>query len=604
VKLTRADWTSAAVLWLAVVIIFAAGAPRLGFYGDDGGWLTTLPVDAPGRVWGHMRDYVPGRHLHPLWQYLAYRLVGDPLQRLPAIHLVQSAVDGLAAAAFFCLLRRMGLPGAAALLGAAWFAFWPIYGEVHFWMAALPQNLISTLFAILFAITSLRLAAGHRSLWLWTADAALFAGALFTYDQTVLVLALAAALRLWVVRRFRFTLAHLPYLAAGFFYAWLRLTLGGRLPPRAGALLGNIRVTISGHLSSAAFSQTAASLRNTAPADWLLAMLVAAAIAVTAWRNPAPASFSSRGRLLGLTLLFAAAAYIPPWLWFVSPRHHYLPSAGLFAAAAVCLTPMLTRARLPALLFSALAIGVLAAAGRGESRFWEQAFVAKRRLFDELRPQLHAKHILVLDGFPRSLGPAPLLTAHDAAYAPALLYHGAPPLAPGLGVSLSGVPAHRGIFLETLAADGPPVFRYRPADRFLFARFRSWENGRLQYQTGAGGPLHYETLPPRPVEHLLHARREGDDLIVSLRIEAASRPGRVPAGLFYFRYPAGFHLWGRTPRAGPPSLLPVLLDGPGPNHHLRLRSFPSTDRIRVELYQTHPDEPPLLFASHDAPVEP
>ncbi len=49
----RIDLLAAAVLCAAMLLIFGAGAPRLGFYGDDAGWLHSLPSrSSVGEVWG------------------------------------------------------------------------------------------------------------------------------------------------------------------------------------------------------------------------------------------------------------------------------------------------------------------------------------------------------------------------------------------------------------------------------------------------------------------------------------------------------------------------------------------------------------------------
>ena len=99
-RLSRGDWIAAALLWTSTLAVFGAGAGRLGFYADDGGWLAWLPPLQFHEMWDVMRHYMPGRNLHPLWHYIVYQMVGDPFGRLPVMHLVQSALDGLVVAAF------------------------------------------------------------------------------------------------------------------------------------------------------------------------------------------------------------------------------------------------------------------------------------------------------------------------------------------------------------------------------------------------------------------------------------------------------------------------------------------------------------------------
>ena len=167
--MNRDDRIAALVLWAATFLIFAAGAGRLGFYYDDGPAMATLPQSDLRGLASHLLNYVPGRNLHVLWQYLFLKLTTN----LTILHLVQSALDGLVVVVFFFLLRHLKIPAPAALLAAALFSFWPTHGETHFWLYAVPQNLLSTLFVLLFALT---------------VNPVFFLAALFTYDQTVFVL--------------------------------------------------------------------------------------------------------------------------------------------------------------------------------------------------------------------------------------------------------------------------------------------------------------------------------------------------------------------------------------------------------------------------------
>jgi len=105
---TKRDRLAAITLFLGTVGTFAWGATSLGFYYDDSGFLSTLPfIGNPIQLWTKMRDYVPGRNLHILWQYLIFVLVRNPGAHLPALHYVQSVLDGVAVVAFYFLLRRL-----------------------------------------------------------------------------------------------------------------------------------------------------------------------------------------------------------------------------------------------------------------------------------------------------------------------------------------------------------------------------------------------------------------------------------------------------------------------------------------------------------------
>lgn len=634
-RLSRPDWLSAAVLWLATVVVFGAGAGRLGFYADDSACLVSPGLaDSAQSLWAAMRGTMPGRNLHPLWHFLLSKVVADPADHLPALHGVQSAAEGLLAAAFFLLLRLLDVPGHAGVIAAAWFAFWPVHGETHFWLESLPNNL-SALLAIVFAATSLALVRGRCGWWLWAVDAAAFLGALFTYDQVFLVLLLPAALRVAAIPKWRFALAQLPYLGAAGFWVWLRLTRGGPTPPSPSGilqtLLANARYTFRSSFGGAALAQVTPLYTKVTSLDWALALLAAAALAALAlWlllaqpASPHPALIRPR-HLLTLALLFYVAAYLPGWLWSISPRHHYLPSVGLFAAAAVGLVWIFDRsgpraARVFLVLALAAPTFAWAAAGRGESRFWEQAFSAKREMFAELKPDLEGKEILVLEDFPYYLGPALLISPHDARFGPQLLYGESRVVSPALHGSISSVPAPGGMFLYTHHFDGPESFRYFRNPHSLVVRFTSWENGRLKYEKNPARSLPYAFISNRTnpthapfAVHQLSARRQGDDTIVLLNLTAPVQPRAYLTVVFSYAHGAGFYRWSRLDREGNAIFLPVLLSDPASEPHaagfefgqtLRLDSFPQTDRIQAEFYQAGPDDAPVLTGRSEAVVAP
>ena len=323
--------------------------------------------------------------------------------------------------------------------------------------------------------------------------------------------------------------------------------------------------------------------------------------------------------MLTLALLFYVLAYFPIWLWWPAPRHHYLPSVGLFAAGAVALMWVFERVQtrfLQALLMLGLGgvVFLFAAAGRGESRYWEQSFTAKRQMFHELEADLEGKEVLVLEDFPFLLGPAYLIGPHDANFAARLLNRS--PRRGHLTGTLSSAPAPGGIFLDALIRDGHAGFRYYPAENFLVVRFASWENGRLKYQKNpAGLPYQVLSVSLAPQEgsfaiHRVRARREGGDLIVSLKLRAHVRPYEYLTAIFSFWRGDRFRQWVRVGHKGNSYILPVLLSDPGPRprsggfeweQDLRLLSFPETNRVRVGFYAGHGGRN-LLLGEREAPV--
>ncbi|MBI3664819.1 MAG: hypothetical protein HY236_01100 [Acidobacteria bacterium] len=643
-RLSLTDWLLAAALCFGTFVVFAAGAGRLGFYTDDAGWLAGLsPIEWP-RLWEHMRSYVPGRYLHVLWQYLIFKVVGQPVTHLPALHIVQSALDGLVVVGFFLLLRLLQLPGHVALIAAGLFGFWPICGEVHFWCAAAPQNLVSTLFVMAFAMTSLALLDGRRSWWWWAFDATAFFCALFTYDQVFFVLFLLAGLRLAVMvsrpgrRKWRVGVFHLVYLGAGAFYVWLKLAMPASAGPvlrseSLRALIWNIRNTVSNNLGRVWWKQVAPLYASVTFLDWLLALAVAsglAALAITLMQcaprsSEQDAAKPRLGALLGLALLFFVASYLPIWLWYIAPRHHFLPSIGLFAGGAVCLAWFLEKlrarmAQVLVVLLLGVTIFLFAAADRGESRYWGDAFTSKKELFAELKPFLEGKDALALEDFPSFVGPAPLIDHHDATFAAALFYRGSPSFIPHAGGSIGSVPAPGGLFLYTHSTYGPQSFQYFPGYRTLVVRFTAWENGRLKFQTNPARPLPYEVVSisrtPRSCSFAVHrtsARREGDGIAVSLEFEANLSPHTCVAAVFRYLHGGQSHRWGLLDSEGRLNVIPVVLTGPGPDwpagghlwvETLRLSSFPRTERIHLDYFVASDHHPPVRLGTSESAVEP
>src|SRR5262249_19122604 len=144
---------------------------------------------------------------------------------LAALHVFQSALDGLIVALFFLLLRVLLTPGHLAAAVTGLFAFWPVHGETHYWLTSASQNLISTWFVLLFAMSSLAGARMRWRWWLWLLDAVAFFGGLFTYDQAAGVLVAIAIARITWERRWRFALAHTGYFAGLVLYVGLKLRI-------------------------------------------------------------------------------------------------------------------------------------------------------------------------------------------------------------------------------------------------------------------------------------------------------------------------------------------------------------------------------------------
>jgi hypothetical protein len=500
---TKRDRLAAMTLFFSTVCTFAWGAPLLGFYYDDSGFLCTLPfISNRIELWAQIRNYVPGRNLHILWQYLIFVLVRNPSTHLPALHYVQSILDGVAVVVFYVLLRRLALSAAACMTATALFAFWPSHGETHYWISSLPMNVVSTLFLLGFALTSIPLAEGKASGWVLALDLICFWCAILTYDQTYCALLLILIVRvLWSLCHRNpgwrtFLSAHVLHLSGAAAFLLLRFSapLSGLTPfqkdswPR---IRGNIAVSLYFNGGRGGIDHMRTLSQKASGGDRWWAWVVAGLIAIVAiWLlkeskdSPKPGRLRRIG-LIALASLFWIAAYFPVWLWHPAPRHHYLPTLGIFCTVAVLLDWI--QDVLPhRVLSAAVHLGMTAivfvcvVADRGESRYWEEAFQSKKWMLLGLRPQLQGKLGLVLDGFPMWDGPGIFITPHDAVF-------GLRVLMPDLSLPASfrgAVKAARspeGIAMDpsvTLPQLAPVTLA---AEKVLWLRYESWQNGVLQY---------------------------------------------------------------------------------------------------------------------------
>jgi len=126
-------------VFLAMVLVAVATLPwigGLGFYSDD--WVFLSQYDqASSQTWGGFFDATHtantgGRPVQVAWQSGLYALFGT---NLLALHIVNTAVLALAAAALMLLLRQVA-PRPVAVAIAAVFATMAHYSTVRFWFAS------------------------------------------------------------------------------------------------------------------------------------------------------------------------------------------------------------------------------------------------------------------------------------------------------------------------------------------------------------------------------------------------------------------------------------------------------------------------------------
>jgi len=517
---------------LSVVVVFGAGAARLGFYSDDAGFLTTLPNDGLAATIKEARAYVPGRNLHIIWQRLLYLAGGSSPTDLGTQHIFQSLLDGATVAVFYVLMRKLRVPRFWAVFATGAFAFYPNHGETHFWLSSGPMNVISTLFLLLFACAASAAAERVRTTreqapgWLLATELLLFILALFTYDQVFFVLMFILGLRAaqTVMLRRRPARVATGY-AAGYIGTVISYAVLKRNPQSGPTLTHvsvshvwtNVRLEVRETVGLIFRQQLDFLTQNPTRGEHLTAGAVALGFIVASLLllvrtfrgflglRKRPMTKNPFDEVAGLGIQRACAlvaigfvtyflAYLPADLWYISPRHHFLPTAGLALAlgAAGATLSSLLRAyvhQLAPLLFgvcAAVAGGLILVrfveAGLSEKRYWQESYQLRRNLYGQIvkRDLLAGKTAIVFVGFPPALGPAPYFEQENQ-LALNYLY----PTRASLTMSaISTLESDAGYYLYTeINRYGPSSVRFLPRDEVLRVTYLSQTKRTVRFST-------------------------------------------------------------------------------------------------------------------------
>jgi hypothetical protein len=520
----------AAALALVAFVLAAPAALFCGLYLDDYSFLNALEGASPARLWEETVRYVPGRNLHVPWFALLLRLSGGSVA---AMHLIGAALQALLAALAYMAARRVSGDRATALLAAAAFAVAPNHGETRFWVTLIPQCLVPAA----LALGALRLAAAPAGPRLGAA-CALFAVALFTYDQVFLLWPLL----LWTAwssdarrRPGRYAAAAAALSALGAAHLALRYlspyASGGRPLIRAGDVLGRVRDAGSA-VTTGLFPWPPRS-----HAHWGWTVLAAAAGLAAAWwlarelkrERSAPRDWRAAA-LFGLA--WTALAYGPNLFWFISPRHNLLPSFGWTLTLAACARALWNArpAARPALAATGtLALCLAVVANAHELTQWADS----RRLQEDFARELSrlprpVEAVFTLDA-PRRLRRAPAFNLyHDVALAAGRALSQRPPQG-----DYAPVPAGRGfVYLSDLSSHSTGDFHWMPAERSDLLVFDTDKRrfdcaAALMLRLPGGGR---SDLPLRPSQCAAQPTLEADAALLESRAHAPSRaPSASPS---------------------------------------------------------------------------
>ncbi|MBN8549734.1 MAG: hypothetical protein J0M12_10510 [Deltaproteobacteria bacterium] len=513
------------ILTLSVIAVFGWGADKLGFYSDDAGFFFELAHAGVKQTFDSMLSYVPGRNLHMIWQRAFFLLAGAEVSDLWKLHLLQSALDGMIVATFFLILLRLGVAAWIGFVSALMFAFYPNHGETHYWLSAAPMNLMSTLFVLLHMYLGLgvlrKVLDRQRISNFDLAGCCLLSiAALFTYDQTVVVVsALQGVLSLfvfssWCLPSLRCPqTSHFEKFASSFLllfpFAWVGLDIYLKLHPLSGPTLSPVGIphiiarfweSVRIGAGPALIEHIRALLAQTDGKEPLVGAVIAilgvaaSIVLFLKWANVSDRPASCWRYLLGslAALAWALCAYFPAYLWAISPRHNFLPTAGLVSCIAFLLeafrrllsgqVTLRVAFLIPATLGVAILAGAFATVARVEHHHWAAAYQLRTQLYQQVREQglLSGKKTILVEGFPIHFGTAPFFAVESRHiynyFVGGKLIHN----------SLAGQATPTGYFMDTdYDRWGAIVSRYFPRADVAHLKFVGTDGRTLNFKTSA-----------------------------------------------------------------------------------------------------------------------
>jgi tetratricopeptide (TPR) repeat protein len=344
------------------VALLAAYWPALngGFLWDDDAHVTRPALRSLSGLWsiwtrpGATQQYYPVLH-SAFW--LEHCLWGDaPL----GYHLLNIALHALACLLFYCVLRRLAVPG--AVLATAVFALHPVCAESVAWVSE-QKNTLSGVFYMAAALCYLRFDSERRREW-YVVATGLFVLALLSKSVTATLPAALLVALWWRNGRLSLKADVLPLIpwfvlsvAFGLMTAWVERTYIGA---QGGTFELSIlqRFLVAGHvawfyLGKLFWPTNLISIYPRWVVDVLepkLYLYVAAAVAVLVvllflarkWKGPLAAA------LLFVGTLFPALGFfnVYPFVFsFVADHFQYLAAAGMIAS--VCAGAVIAGNRLP-----------------------------------------------------------------------------------------------------------------------------------------------------------------------------------------------------------------------------------------------------------------
>jgi len=303
---------------------------QIKIYADDAGFISSYKLSEDKKSLNRVLQYVPGRNLHILWQDLGFYISAIDFESFWRHRMLQTFLFTLIGYLVYKIVCSITHDKFYSLLVGLLLIFFPIYQDVNWWANALPQHIISSLFVLLIILVQIKII-NLRLRFLAVNVLAVLA--IFTYDQSA-----AAAFLLLIMESYSYwtksknsgkiNLASITQSTIVFLlftiYLQLVLSRNGNGPelstnsvPR---LLRNLLLPLLYMLENQ---------------KYLTYTLIAIIIILILFYKAAKTNIVKIFRIVfslsnGKYLILALASYVPIAVWWVSPRHLYLPSI-LFA---------------------------------------------------------------------------------------------------------------------------------------------------------------------------------------------------------------------------------------------------------------------------------
>lgn len=383
---------------------------------DDAGFIYSSVAGNFDDFRNSFLNYVPGRNLHILWNEILFTFVDSSKSSFWQYHFIQAlAYLGVVALIYFVQLK-VGVRRNIALIFSLLALYFPTFTVIILWSTSLPQHLLSALFLLLgitFSLAednfqTLKFSSRKR----FTLVGIFLTLGMFTYDQvaavviifTFMLVAFQKMKSHSLGRLFKTSIYLNSYLLISVSLYLLvffsgrgtgdNLTVGGGT---IGRLSGNLLIPLRVLQKINSHSDTAKNYFFYNPTYVFFGMLVFALIFVALLLRSILRSLrsltSAEVKLLQLGiifLIFAFVAYLPAAVWYVSPRHLFLPiilgliSVSIFSQYIYSQYKVVSKIEILLKFFSLILIVVMMFGFHSQISNWLARDLIREQLYSQL----------------------------------------------------------------------------------------------------------------------------------------------------------------------------------------------------------------------------